>query len=230
MALSFGDGTTDNVDHGNDAALGTMPQFTVMFWFKPAEIGSQFRVIASKTNNAGTAGWQIAKSTGVPLQLFVLRTSGNHEVTLNSSLLDTTNWHFIACTADITNGGPKMYHGTMTKSVADESTFAFDGGGTQISDASDPLWFGNGESGSLSWQSDLACAAVYDTDLSLGEIRKLQFNTAHWNDHSNCLVFTHYGFNGTGTQADWSGNGNRRKCYWISDSIRSCSCRPFIWS
>jgi len=45
----------------------------------------------------------------------------------------------------------------------------------------------------------------FDRALSLGEIRSLQF---HPRVLSGCVLYSHYGFNGTGTQPDWSGKGN----------------------
>jgi len=80
------------------------------------------------------------------------------------------------------------------------------GEGAQNTDASNSLWVGNNSASTGQFlEGHVAWLGVWDTNLSVTQLQNLQFKPQIT---ANCVKFTHYGFNGTGTQADWTGIGN----------------------
>lgn len=121
-------------------------------------------------------------------------------------------WQFIAMTSDLSQSlGSKMrlYVGSLSTPISEvsyETPWTWGSNFTSIDDASGNWVAGNrGEGGALCWDGDIAFHAGYNRILTLAEMRRQQFSMVPVVENG-LLVFTHYGFNGTGTQADWSGN------------------------
>lgn len=210
MALSLSDGATDLINHGTATALDNMAQATVMMWIFLDNVNNAIRGFAGKTNSGTlTTGWGISRNNtdGTRIDLRVNRATTDQTASSSTGVLQASQWQLVAVTWDITNGGPKIYWGDLDTVVVDVTNSAADGSGTQDDDSTFDLVIGNIlTGGARAIPGDIAWAAVYNRDLSLEEIRFHQYRQRFLS--SNCLIFSHYGYNGTGTQTDWSGNGN----------------------
>lgn len=210
-ALDFTGGDTDKVNHGSSAATDNIPQGTIIVWIK-FDVLTGLRGFFSKLNDAFSIGPHFYHP-GADATLFritVPRATTNQQAATATGALTTNTWYFLAGTWDITNGGPKVYKGTATTTVQDVTLAGaetFDGSGTQ-SDDNAASWMGGNltQTGSQSVDAQIARVYLFNRDLSLEELRLQQFQGPPV--VSGALVYSEYGFNGTGTQADWSGKLN----------------------
>lgn len=99
-----------------------------------------------------------------------------------------------------------IYLGDLS-TVPTECTYgtATDGSGTVTDDSAANLWVGNNPGGTLAWQGRIAGVHFCDRVLTLGEIQR---QWMRFDANANSRIISHLGFNGTGTQPDWSGSGN----------------------
>jgi hypothetical protein len=118
-------------------------------------------------------------------------------------------WNYVGFTFDIAGSANEViqiYKGNLT-TVAAEISYAYrtDGSGTLNSDAAANFSIGNASGYGAAWPGTIAWFAHWNRVLTLAEVVEQQFNP---HVTSGCVLFMHLGYNGTGTQPDWSGNGN----------------------
>lgn len=122
-----------------------------------------------------------------------------------NGFLTTGIWQFIAATFDGTNAS-KLYVGSLTSIVSEVSSYANyqAPSGTNCNDATANLYLMQRPS-VTAMDGKMAWAGIWNRSLTLGELQAQQY---HPHVTADCKLFMHLGFNGTGTQVDWSGNGN----------------------
>ena len=204
MALTFGVTTSSRVNHGSATVLDNLDPFTVIMWMYPTTLTNGRRPYTKGAQNTfsiyGTAG---------DLSFERLRTTSTIYTTNNTPLATLNKWYFVAFSfnsAGATGQIVNIYVGNLS-TFAVEATYgtATDGSGSLNTDATANLIIGNRPVADSAFQGRIAWVGVWNRELTLGELRAQQFRP---HKTSGCVLFTHYGFNGTGTQPDWSGSGN----------------------
>jgi hypothetical protein len=210
MAIRNGASTSDQISHGSGASFDDLSAFTWFCWFKQNTV-TTFRTIASKETSS-VLGWRLHSPSaggGGFLRLQVQTSAGQIAYRTNNQAIVANTWHCVAATFDLagaSNEKINIYVGTLTTSLA-ESTYAAiaDFGGTISSAAAGNLLVGQDTSFTSAWQADFAVGMHWNRALTHGELLDQQF---YPHVTSGCVLFTHYGYNGTSTQPDWSGTGN----------------------
>jgi hypothetical protein len=127
----------------------------------------------------------------------------------NCPTYGTNKWCFAAITMDFNgaNGNQKLYHGDLSTLAVEPSAYSLQtvGTGTRPSDASVDAFIGNSSNANVALGGALSIVAVFNRVLSLGEIQSWQFDPRMM---AGCVGLWRLGDNGTGTQPDYSGNGN----------------------
>jgi hypothetical protein len=212
MALTFGALTTDRVVHGSDASLDNLDPFTCALWVYPTTVTGN-RVFLSKSSAAGSPNGKFFGFEGATtrLQFIQDRVTTDSVYVTNLSALTTNKWWFIAVSFNSAGAAGEIvniYQGDLSATLA-EGTYstATDGSGANRDDSAISLAVGNTTPASpaSAFQGRIAWCGVWNRELSLAELRMQQFRP---HKTSGCVLFTHYGFNGTGAQPDWSGNAN----------------------
>ncbi len=209
MALTFGANLTDRVNIGSAAVIDNLNPFTWFMWLNANTITAS-RVFACKGlsgTNQKLCGFS-GGSGNVIVQ--VTRASVSTQYITNTTPLSSTGtWYCLAVTFDSGAAAGQVvniYTGTLTSPLT-EATYgtATDGSGGVSSDASSNFFWGNRSNFDLPFQGDIAIGMIFNRALSLGELKSLQWRPRMI---SGCVDFQILGYNGTGSQPDWSGNGN----------------------
>jgi hypothetical protein len=209
MSLSFTGNDTDKVTHSAGASIDSLSTWTALYWIKINTFHTWTTFLNKNGDRwiftAGNGEWSAQTDRNAGLSQDYYETTGAN--------LGTGTWYFLAASYNSAAAAGErfnLYQGTLSAIVAEESyNTTNDGSGAVNDDSGGDLIIGNSSVGNDSFPCDIAFFAHYDTNLSQVQIRMQQFNI--WYPvvaHSNCKIFCNYGFYGTGTQADWSGNGN----------------------
>ncbi len=205
MSLLFTDGSSDRVDHGN---TGSSPAASTFYaWVYPTALTATRQFF----RKGGLTGYY-SIAFGGTANVRVLIDYASADATRRSSVSSwfTANaWQFAAVTFDGTNA-PKIYRGDLTTTVIEATSYdqTTAPSGARITDGGAAAIVGNGDNSGFNagFPGRIAVANWIDgTALSLPELQIHQFQPQK---HTNSKIFTQYGFNGTSTQPDWSGNGN----------------------
>ena len=205
MSLIFADASNDHVDHGSDTSIDDLQTWTKIFLIDFAA-WTQYRKIFQK-GRAGNADKRVELgSTEGDLSIIVRRGGVNDSATPSTSLTAAGGWQWLAITYDIAaTSGQRI---TAFSAANFDSPFVQDGQGGvgtgAVVDASQTLRVGSNNDGTGP-NARIAFFGQWNRVLTLGELKAQQFRP---HVTGGCVTFTRYGFNGTGTQADWSGNGN----------------------
>lgn len=208
MALTLGAGSaTEWINLGAGASLGDLDPFTLLYWLNPTTL---------------TGGRLLYRKAGTGIKLFTLNgTGGNVQMqfqraggftnylTNDTPLASTGSWIFLAGDYDSSAAAGEIhniYKGTLT-AAATECTYgtATDSSGATLADAAGDFIVGGRVSQPNAFQGAIAIHAVFNRKLTLAEIVSWQWQPRMM---SGCVALHHFGFNGTSTQPDYSGNGN----------------------
>ena len=206
MSLFFdGSVATAYVDCGSNAVLDDLGAVTFIAWIKPTDL-SVAQGFIGKVGNVDTSGWSARIRSGGQFQI----TRGRATATMNTTTTDAglTNgvWSCVAGVLNITGGTVKAYAGTLTALVAECAGTQTVGSGAILTDASLTQRLGARHPGSDGgWDGEIGPVAIFNRALTLGEIQSWQFDPRMM---AGCVGFWLLGDNGTGTQPDYSGNGN----------------------
>ncbi len=202
LAFTFDDGKI--VNFGSAAALDNLTDFSYIVWFRRTGALAQPKVMMEKGTFGGSSRKGLLITNNDVLKVVVDRADTNAEATSTTDLT-LNKWFFVAFTYE-SSDGPRIFIGDLaTLAVEDDGTPTV-GVGAEGDNSADNLEVGaSSEGGTRAVPADIAIVAVFNKKLSLGEIHRQQFRP-HVTPDS--LIFSHLGFNGTGTQPDWSGNGN----------------------
>lgn len=204
MALVFGAGATDKVTITAEAGINNLDPFTWLMWVYPTTLTS-LRVLLSK--GATTKVFRL-NGTGGNIQVQIARASGGASFITNDTPLSTLDkWYCVAAGVDSSAGAGQMvdiYTGDLTTPLAERAYGTNSNGSGALTDESaSDLTLGG--SASSAFQGRVAVAMIWNRELTLGELIDQQFNPR---PTSGCVLYEVMGFNGTGTQPDWSGNAH----------------------
>ncbi len=202
MALKFVSASTDKVDHGSSLTPGSTG--TILFWYKPTStVGNRVFFIKQ---TAGDLECYRESADGTIFSFFVERGTVNTGVLSTTGQLVAGEWAFLVYAYDLNANSTVLYKGSLSAIAVDvTSGTSAQGSGTFTAPTGALRIGGNGVSVSTADCEIAYVQIVNGRKLTLGEIRTLQFQPHFVPDTA---LFSHYGFNGTGTQADWSGNVN----------------------
>jgi hypothetical protein len=212
MGLRFDGGFDHKVSVGSNAVLDQMTVGTVLCWCKldSAPPGNDSRIWSKGATGLDT-GLRFNNTGGATnLSHFVVRATTPLQVTTdNPPGVASGAWAFIASSWNTAgaNGDQHLYSGSLSLVVAEVGSYVTRvvGSGALQENPAEPGILGNRGAGSRQFDGNIATVLIFSHQLSLGEIRAQQF---HPHLVSGCVGFWHLGYAGTGTQPDWSGNGN----------------------
>ena len=203
MSLLFADNSTDNVDCTSNASLDNLDPGTIIWWgYWPSvanalraqmgKVGTQSTIIFRRAGDGTTLRFQFGRST----------TAFLHDSA--TGMLSANAWLCVAHSWDVASGGTSSwYRGTRTTSMSSVGGTPTVGSGTH-DDSGGSLTVGL-YTGLNSDAVRVATMAVFNRALSLAECNAWQFKPRVT---SGCVGFWNFGYNGTNTQPDWSGNAN----------------------
>jgi hypothetical protein len=107
----------------------------------------------------------------------------------------------------LTNTDQKLFSGDAVTPLAEPASYSLQqvGAGTVTDTSVRDFLVGNRDTGVAPHVGSIALVALWDRVMSLDELISQQFRPRV---SDGCALFSLLGYNGTGTQPDWSGNGN----------------------
>lgn len=208
MALNFAQGAeTEKVDCGSDTSLDNLDPQCYIAWVQFSAF-EEFDCIMNKfVSPPRNNSVQLVGASGDNIRHRRVFSGTNHNYITNDTPLSLNTWHCVCAQFDsVAPSLDGIFVGSLTTAMT-ESTYSAnaDPDGTISSDAGDALNIGNTGGDNNAMEGDIAVAAVINRTLTLGEMQDWQFYPRVIADTK---LFMHLGYNGTGTQPDWSGNGN----------------------
>jgi len=164
------------------------------------------------TSSIPTVAIRLA-TAATDLDVRVQQATSQAQYVSNDNPLALNTWCMIAATySQGSTPRSRIYRGTLTAEAV-ESTYVTTTTGTgnkssETGSGSNLTWgnrFTAGPAYAQAFQGRIAVGAYFSRVLTLGEIQSWQFRPRMM---TGCVAFYHLGFAGTGTQPDWSGNGN----------------------
>jgi hypothetical protein len=222
MALDFTNNATDRVNHGSAAILDDLDPITYLIWCYPTTLTTS---IMFDKRTASDRGYRMLYTvSGDELQFQMDRNVGVNPIAIetNGSFLTVNTWQFLGAVADSSGaaGDQKLFRGTLTSAVTEAGSYANQtvGSGFVENNASGEQLVGNRRDLDFNYEGHIAWAGIWNVALTDGQIRAQQFRPY---PTSGCVLFCHYGFNGTGTQVDYSGNGNAGTVTGATQSVHA---------
>lgn len=215
MSLRFTDASGHRVNFGSAATLDNMTSFTWLQWFNPATLAtSTNRELVGKLRTSdflqGFACYQYTAAGVLEFDVSDASTYGRIHIA-STNVWTTATWQLIAVTVSHgTSGLNDIYRGTLTAnavSVKDgvASTYAAP---VSYDDSANSLVVAATTSSSTeSLPADFSYFAIYPRVLTLSEIQQWQWQPQNL-PNGRPVIFSALGWNGTGTQTDWSGSNN----------------------
>ena len=201
-SLTFAGGTnTDVINHGSASGLDNLATWTALFWAKPTALGTDDFWLGLKVQGRINTGFGDGSIVSVGRSRATV-SDGRDSVT---GVLVVNVENFLAVTYD-SGATPRfhIYRGDRTTAPAEVSYgFTQNGSGALVDDSASNLLVGN--DGTRSFQGNMSKFMFCNSTFALGQIRQqwMRFVPV-----AGCQIYSEYGFNGTGTQPDWSGNLN----------------------
>jgi hypothetical protein len=198
-SLTFTGGSTNKVTITTPFTLGPAVEFTVIMWYMPT------RWNPSEGMSNAVSDIFVDSFFGADDFFFnVGRATTTAVAESTGSAFPQNVWSFVGLTYSEADGC-RMFRGTLSSTVAEVAYLSrtVGSGDTQVDSGN--WWIGNRSAGGANAPgARIAMFALFDHRMTLGELKAQQFNP---HVVSGTKVFMWLGANGTGTQADWSGNG-----------------------
>jgi hypothetical protein len=210
MALTFGAATSDRVHVAASSSVNDLSAWTWVLWVYITTL-TNFRHFFGK--GSGVAGgyrcYEPGGGNNDQVRLDLARATTDLGVATDNADLTTNKWWCIAVTFDAGASAGELVHiyrGDLTAALT-ECTYGTygEGAGAVQSDAGEDIDIANNEAFGSALQGRVAIAALFNRALSQQELVAWQFRPRVL---GGCVGFWQLGWNGTGTQPDWSGNGN----------------------
>ena len=199
-ALNF-NATTAEVDFGSAASLDDLGPSTWMFIYRPSTLDATFRYLWRKSATGATNIEHHDSDIGLSRAY----SGTNLSVFSTGDVISAGNWYvsfFIDAGVSV---NPRIYHALLGTALAEVSYGSQTAPmGTVTGDAAASVLVGFRDA-TRRFIGDIAVVAIWEEVLSLDQCKQ-----QYWRAFptANSRMLTHLGFNGTGTQADWSGNLN----------------------
>lgn len=208
MGLSTTDASTNRVDMAAAASINNITTGTTLMWMNlgstaPATQRNFWGKSSGNNRYVGTinsTSIQGAYGGGTSL-------CNANALTSNMPNFGANKWVCLAHTFDFGGANPHLYSGDLSNAMQEATSYVTQvpGSGTHDDSGSGWTWFGAAGGGNCPG-GKFALAMVWSgRQLSLGELIDQQF---HPHKTSGLVVYLQFGYNGTSTQPDWSGNGN----------------------
>lgn len=227
-ALTFGAATSDRVNCGSATSLDNLVSsggtVTAIAWIYPTAFSG--RAIISKQRSSAAVGWGMTVNASSQLRVIHERATTDLQYVANNLTLSANTYYCVAGVIDGTANTGKLYVGSLTTNMTETTYGTTDGGsGTYGADAARSLFIGNvdGTTPNLSFEGDIFAVAVFNRGLTLGELITWQWQPQKMN---GCVLYVQCGWNGTGTQPDWSGNTNNGTVTGATASTRGVPLTP----
>ncbi len=203
-SLNF-NGTTHVVNHGSAGSLDNNDAFTALMWVKTDQTGDVDFIMLTKGVNVGprfAMNPAFAITAEYPRATVFLNINGSIG---NFASWGADKWVFLAVSMDIggVDGDQILMCGDLNTIATEPSSYATQtvGSGASSDDSAGDMNIGRLQDANR-WIGEIASIMIFDTNLSVAEIKAQQFNLI---PRIKPILFTNYGFNGTGTQIDLSG-------------------------
>jgi len=209
--------TTGVINHGSAAIVDNVLPVTFTFWCYFNSFNAARYLLQKNANEPyiRAGGFPTANK----ISLFWSNGGVNDLSYLTANTLTVNTWHHIAVTVRTGLLTPRVYFGQQGV-VPRLTTGATLGGGKGFgfNNAAANLIVGSSsDAGAASPDWNVAHFSMWNKVLTLNQIIA-QWHRPHRHDDGSCVVMSDYGFNGTGTQADFSGNGNNAS---VTDMIQA---------
>jgi hypothetical protein len=211
MALLFS-ANSDLVNCGDASPLQNLNTCSIIGWVKLTSTNPIGRVASKGLAGSGFRYLSLASQAGNPVvQASVNRATtplqvdgdlANFSVTFNAgdSVCVAGVWNTAGSATD-----GKVFAGNLTTPLHEPSAYRTQnlGTGATVSNIGQNQIIGNRSSGSATLDAAISWVGIWNRVLSVEELIAQQ-----WHPHvtSGCVGFWMLGYNGTGTQPDWSGN------------------------
>ena len=208
MALTFTDNGAERVDCGSASSLDDLSPFTFFAWIYIDGTGFRFGRIVNKGEDVKEFAMDGTASQNASKLYLGVNTDATDAVAAADTDQTTGEWRFVAGTYDTTDG-PRLFSGNLSTAVSEESyTTRTVGTGSPVGDGSSDFWIGNRSSGTTNraFGGRIAVVGAIEALLTVGQLKAIQYRPAACLLHSQTVGF--WVLHGTGTQPDYSGNGN----------------------
>ena len=200
-ALNF-NATTAQVDFGSAASLDDLGPTTWMFIYRPSTLDTTFRYLLRKVSS-GTG-------TNINHNNSDLEFTRNYSTTAMVALstgdvISADNWYVSFFVDGGASVAPRIYHAQLGNALTEVSYGQQDTPvGTLTGDAAGSALVGFRDA-TRRFIGDIAVVKVWEEAFSIDQCKQ-----QYWRGSptANSRLLTQLGFNGTGTQPDWSGNLN----------------------
>ncbi len=219
-ALNF-NGTTHQVDFGSAASLDDLGPSTFMFIYRPTTLDVTFRYLWRKFQGPGGTNINHHDSD---LDFARVYSTTNMVITSTGDVISAGNWYITFFVDGGVGVAPRIYHTQLGNTLTEPSYAQQDTPvGALTTDASATALVGIRDA-TRRFVGDIAVVAVWEEAFSLDQCIQ-----QYWRAFPtvNSRVLTHLGFNGTGTQPDWTGSGNSGTVTGATVSTHAPLPQPF---
>jgi hypothetical protein len=222
-------GTTDLIDLGSPAALddigGSPGSKSIVAWIYPTGWGEvEVGRIWNKSVDAGTNGWFFHVTNGNTNASFKIAIGGGTQgrATAVTGTLSLNKWWCVAATYTPSDGGPRLWVGSLTAPMAEVASYSAESGdnrqdvATYASDAALNAYIGNRAAADRTFDGRIAHESVWDNRLILGQLERLRIDARAWRHAFAtaagtpivCKGYWPMGESDAATCLDYSGNHN----------------------
>lgn len=201
MSLTFTGSSTNKITINNPMTLGSGSALTYLFWAK-----QRATPLGNEGWNKGIGELLVYSNVSLTYRMIIDRATTDADCrTLATILFPDTSWRFIAITYSEASG-IKMFTGGQFTAVAEASSYVIQiaGAGATAAETGDVYIDNRGSATSQAAPQDVAFFAMYDSELTLAELRRHQFFQRPIK--SGCKILMRLGSSGSSTQVDWSSN------------------------
>jgi hypothetical protein len=202
MALEFTGGSSDIVTVSSASDIDDKTTFTWAMWLY-LNTAQNDGVYVRKRATFLVAEFGVDDSA----HFNMIRDTTNAEAISGTGFWETGKWLFVAVTYDSTDG-PRLWKGDLDTLVTEIGSYDTRdaGSGTFQTDNTFDLGIGNRVGSSLSIDGRIASFLWTNYRANEADLRKIQFQFQK--TYSNDVIHFELGYEGTGTQPDYTGNGN----------------------